>query len=150
MDIFTQNSNLKRIIYLLILINLILIVYLFFFQNPSSKEKDVFNILKRELQLSNDQVEKFKDLRTQFFEKEKLLRNKIKEQRDSMNLLMFSKNSIEEKILNHAHKVADLEYEMEILRFEQSKELKKICNSEQIEKFERLVKEMKNYFKPQK
>lgn len=37
---------------------------------------------------------------------------------------------------------------MELLRFEQAKELKSICNDKQQEKFEKLVKEIRDYFRP--
>lgn len=37
---------------------------------------------------------------------------------------------------------------MELLRFEQAKEMKLICNAEQQEKFEKLVKEIRDYFRP--
>ena len=35
-------------------------------------------------------------------------------------------------------------------RYEQAKELKKICTPEQMEKFETLVLEIRDYFKPDK
>ena len=61
---------------------------------------------------------------------------------------MFNKNTDETKIKLLAKQIADAEYQMELLRFEQAKELKLICNAEQQEKFEKLVKEIRDYFRP--
>ena len=37
---------------------------------------------------------------------------------------------------------------MEFIRIAQAKELKSICNKEQLQKFETLVKEIRDYFRP--
>ena len=83
-----------------------------------------------------------------YYLKEIDLKKTIKDYKDEMNEKMFNKNTDETKIKLLAKQIADAEYQMELLRFEQAKELKLICNAEQQEKFEKLVKEIRDYFRP--
>ncbi|NBU04813.1 MAG: hypothetical protein EBT39_00475 [Sphingobacteriia bacterium] len=87
-------------------------------------------------------------LRLDFYTKEKVLSKIIRAERDSMNDIMFNKNTNEYKIKQLARNVADNEYKMEMLRFEQAKSMKAICSAKQLEKFEDLVKEIRDCFKP--
>ena len=66
-----------------------------------------------------------------------------------MNAAMFNKTIDEETVKALAQRISDNDYEMEMMRFEQAKEFKSICNDEQLEKFEGLVKEIRDYFKPE-
>ena len=47
-----------------------------------------------------------------------------------------------------AKQTSAFEYQMEMLRYSQAKELKLICTAEQQEKFEALVKEIRDFFRP--
>jgi Spy/CpxP family protein refolding chaperone len=104
--------------------------------------------LKQELNLNDSQVEQIQQLRSDFFEKEKVLARAIRAKRDSMNLVMFNKQTDEQLLKRLAREVADGEYEMELLRIAQAQQLKSICNPEQLEKFEGLVREIRDYFRP--
>ena len=154
MDIFTQKKLLLRIVILLIVLNLFSIsVFLWkeFFHKPPPQEKenkDVSAVLKKELNLTEKQVTQINDLRSGFFDKEKVLGDAISGERDSMNSAMFNKTTDEEIVKGLAKRIADNEYEMELMRFEQAKEFKSICNDEQLEKFEGMVKEIRDFFKP--
>ena len=110
--------------------------------------KNVSRILKKELNLSEKQDSKLIELRESYYLKEIDLKKTIKDYKDEMNEKMFNKNTDEIKIKLLAKQIADAEYQMELLRFEQAKELKLICNAEQQEKFEKLVKEIRDYFRP--
>jgi hypothetical protein len=65
-----------------------------------------------------------------------------------MNAIMFNKVSDENYLKQLAHRIAGNQEAMELLRIEQAKELKTICNEEQQAKFENLVKEIRDYFRP--
>ncbi|MFV8358122.1 hypothetical protein ACNQGB_18305, partial [Flavobacterium sp. XS1P32] len=54
----------------------------------------------------------------------------------------------EAKIEMFAIRISDNEYKMEMLRYDQVKELKAVCKPEQLAKFEDLVKEIRDYFRP--
>lgn len=153
MDIFTQKKMLVRLCILLVILNLSLVVSFYYFtQNKDYKhdEEHLAAVLKRELNLNDAQAEKIKTLREDFFAKEKALAQTIRSKRDSMNIAMFNKTTDENQVREIARRVADGEYQMELLRIEQAQQLKTICTPEQLEKMEDLVKEIKNYFKPKK
>jgi periplasmic protein CpxP/Spy len=155
MDIFTQKKLLIRIVILLTILNLILIaavVWNDYFRKPplqmnQNSLRDVSEILKRDLKLSDKQVEQIRDLRSAYFEKERAISEAIKSERDSMNSSMFSKNANVDLINSLARRVAENEYKMELLRFEQAEELKAICTPEQLQKFEGLILEIRDYFR---
>jgi Spy/CpxP family protein refolding chaperone len=155
MDIFLQKKLLIRIVILLTVLNLLLIscfLWKDFFHKPQPKSSpgdihDVTAILKRELNLSKDQVDQLRDLRSGFLEEEKALEASIKNERDSMNIVMFNRNTDEEKVRSLARNVAENEYKMELLRFEQARKFKSICTTEQLKMFEGLVIEIRDYFR---
>lgn len=155
MDIFTQNKSLSRIIVFLIILNLTLIgIFIwreFGTQGHLEKppHKKITEILSSELKLSDKQVLEFERIREDFFLKEKQLETSIREARDLMNVEMFNKDINESLVKDLAERISEYEYNMEMLRLEQAKELKKICTPKQLEKFEFLVIEIRDYFQPE-
>jgi hypothetical protein len=163
MDIFTQRKLLIRIVILLTVLNLLLIG-LFLWKDYHHKPprqnnrndiretretRDISEIMKRELKLSNEQVDRIRVLRSSFSETEKILSDAIKDERDSMNIIMFNKNTDEGQVMSLARRIAENDYKMELMRFEQAKELKTICTPAQLEKFEELILEIRDYFRPE-
>ena len=157
MDIFAQKKLLIRLVTILIAMNLFLIgffVWKEIFHKPPppgrfDELRDVSEILKKELNLNETQAEQIKVIREDFFAKEKLLEATIRSGRDSMNIEMYSKNSNEEMIKSIARRTVENEYKMELLRYEQSQKLKSICTPDQMEKFNKLILEIRDYFKPE-
>jgi len=155
MDIFTQKKLLIRIVVLLTVLNIIIIGALLwkdFFHRPPRPEtqnnpRDVSAILQRDLNLTEKQVEQIKNIRNDFFQKEKELEETIRSERDSINATMFNYNTNEDLIRSLARRVADNEYKMELLRFDQAQSLKLICTPKQLEKFEGLIIEIRDFFK---
>lgn len=155
MDIFTQKRSLIRIIIILVILNFSLLVFVLWKElwqpNPQDRptHEKVAEILRTELQLSDDQVNEFERIRKEFFIKEKRLESAIRNARDSMNIEMFNKHINEERVKSLAKNISLNEFNMEMLRLEQAKQLKTICTSEQLEKFESLVQEIRDYFQPE-
>jgi periplasmic protein CpxP/Spy len=155
MDIFSQKKLLIQIVILLVLLNLFLIGFFLckdMLRKPPRQGnetgfRDVSDVLKRELNLSKDQVDQIKVLRSSYFETEEALAAVIKGERDSINMIMFNKSTNEELVRSLARRVADNDYKMELLRFEQAQKLKSICTPEQLEKFENLIIEIRDYFR---
>ena len=157
MDIFTKQKLLIRIIVFLIVLNLGSISF-FIWRDFKHKEpllfpknedyKDVTSVLKKELNLSDNQVLQFDEIRKRNFEKQSVLKKIIRDDKDAMNSEMFNVKTDETKIEMLAIRISDNEYKMEMLRFDQAKELKAVCNKKQLEKFENLVKEIRDYFRP--
>ena len=158
MDIFSKHKLLSRSVLFLVVLNLVTLGFFVWKEFKPHKEpllfpinesyKDVSNILKKELHLSNKQVIQFDKIRSQNFIKQAYLKRIIRNQKDAMNLEMFNKNSDEQKIMQLARQIANNEYAMEMLRYNQAKELKAVCTPEQLEKFEKLVLEIRDYFRP--
>lgn len=158
MDIFTQNKILIRTIVVLIVLNLVWIGFFIFKEIKPRHEpllfprnedyKDVSGILKKELNLTNKQVAQFDEIRKQNFEEQAALKEIIREDKDAMNQEMFNKNSDELKVKSLIKQISDNEYQIELLHFEQAKKLKAVCNDEQLDKFEDLVLEIRDYFRP--
>jgi parvulin-like peptidyl-prolyl isomerase len=155
MDIFTQKKLLIRIVILFTVLNILLIGALLwkdFFHRPpppvnQDRPRDITEILKRELNLSEKQVAQIKNLRSAFFAREKDLEEIIRYERDSINAAMFNNVTNDELVRSLARKVADNEYKMELLRFDQAQSLKSICTPKQLEKFEGLIIEIRDFFK---
>lgn len=158
MDIFSQNKLLIRTILVLVVLNLGSITFftvkeirsrrvpLLFPKNEAYK--DVSKILKKELNLTNQQVIRFDEIRKRNFEKQSEIKKIIRDEKDAMNIEMFNKNSDDDKIKLLARQVSENEYKMELLRYYQAKELKAVCKPEQLDKFQDLVIEIRDYFRP--
>jgi len=156
MDIFSQNKLLKWCVGVLVILN-VLSLGIFFCKEytPDSRRpvipddfRDVSGILQKELDLTPGQTEQIKRIRANFYEKEKVLSFTIKSERDSMNIIMFNKNTDNNLVKTLARDVAENEYTMELLRLEQAQQLKSVCTAQQLEKFDKLVTEIRDYFRP--
>jgi Spy/CpxP family protein refolding chaperone len=157
MDVFAQNKLLLRLVALLVVINLASLsvnAWLAFSRSPAKPPADhnaerLGGLLQEELQLSDAQAAQMKQLRLDFFAKEKVLGALIRSQRDSMNVHMFNKQTDTLLLQGLAHRISGNELKMEMLRIEQARELKKVCTPAQVEKFENLVLEIRDYFRPE-
>jgi hypothetical protein len=158
MDIFRKQKIVSRTIIILVLLNILLISFLFWKEMKPKREpllfsknesyKDVSIILKNELNLNKKQVSNLDEIRERYYLEEIDLKRKIKNYKDEMNEEMFNKNTDEDKIIRLAKQISSFEYQMEMIRYCQAKELKSVCTPEQQEKFETLVKEIRDYFRP--
>lgn len=157
MDIFAQKKFLQKIVALLILLNLALLFFLFFNKNnhhqpllfPQKEAfKDVSGILKKELNLSDEQALKIQQLRDSFYLKEQQMEVINKSKKDSMNVAMFSKNTNDSLVMRLAKEISTNRYERELMRYNQAKALKEICTPKQQEQLSNIVKEVRDYFRP--
>lgn len=157
MDLFYQKKFTTRIILILFLLNLSLMGLLVWkkvkqhepYLYPKNETyRDVSGILKKELQLNDLQVIEFERIRTDYYQKEIVLKQQIKDAKDAMNEEMFNSSTNDSKIHKLACTISEDEYKMELIRYQQAKELKAVCTKEQLEKFEKLVKEIRDYFRP--
>lgn len=158
MDVFSQNKIFIKTIVLLVLLNVVLIGFFIFKEarpnRPPHRFEDDGNynkiavILKKELNLTNKQVVQFEAIRKQNSGDQAALKAIIKKDKDAMNQEMFNKKSDEEKVISLAKRITENEYQIELLHFEQAKKLKAVCDENQLDKFEDLVIEIRDYFRP--
>lgn len=175
MNIFSQQKWLIRLVVILVVLNITALCFIIWqnknnrpitsvasissvVQNkeaednrpPKKSLEELAEILKQELNLSDNQVEQFKVIRQEFIDKEKLVRKKLNAGRDSLNEEMFSNNIDSNLAKQIAKGIAENEYQIELYRINQAQQLAKICTAEQLNKFQDLVKEMRDYFKAPK
>lgn len=158
MDIFSQHKLLIKTIIVLVIMNIVMMVFFILKETSPDHEpllfpknetfKDVSGILKKELNLSEKQYFQFNEIRKRNFEKQSQLKKIIRDDKDAMNVEMFNKNTNVDKINLFARKIAENEYKMQLHQYEQAKELKSVCTLEQLNKFEHLVLEIRDYFRP--
>lgn len=156
MDILSQRKLLVRLVVVLSLLNLALLGFFgweYFMRSPRKPPKGPDNkelsaVLKKELGLSAAQGDSLQKIRAVFFDREKMLSEATRAKRDSMNQLMFTGNNNDELLKKLAAGVAENEYRMELLRIEQAAQLRNICTTEQLRKLEGLVKEIRDYLRP--
>ena len=158
MDIFSQQKVFIRAIIALVVFNVFLVVFFIFKETRPRHEpfpfhknesyRNVSKFLKKELNLSDQQIIQFEKIRKENIEKQSALKEIIREDKDAMNQEMYNKNSDEIKVKSLAEKISSNEYKIELLHFEQAKKLKAVCNDKQLDKFEDLVKEIRDFFRP--
>jgi Spy/CpxP family protein refolding chaperone len=154
MEIFKQNQLLKRGVVILVILNIVLISIVFFNASRPEKNREADNneqlilTLKKELSLTNEQCEKMRSIRNDFFQEEIRIREVVRSERDSMNEIIFSDSVNVNKANNLAIKISNYMYEIESLRIRQAQELMTICTLEQRKKINQLRREIKDYFKP--
>lgn len=159
MDIFSQKRFLQRLVVLLLVSNLILAGFYLWKMNDKGsgkgtaprpvKQQDLPGVLQKELGLTDSQALVLKGIRSSFFEKEKQLSDTIRQKRDSMNQLMFSGNAVDSLLRELGKTVSDYEYKMELLRVEQARQVRNICTPDQQQQLENLVREIRDYLKPE-
>ena len=157
MDIFSQNKLLIRVVIILIIINLLSLSYVLLHnrrppqqvQNKQEKENGV-RILRKQLQLTEDQAIEFIRIRNDFSKKEEELSSLVKARRDSMNLEMFNEVTDTIRLQKLAKQLATDEYQLELYRIEQSQKLKSICTREQLTNFRNLVRDIRDFFQPRR
>jgi Spy/CpxP family protein refolding chaperone len=158
MDIFSQNKLLIRTILFLVVLNLGSITFFTIremrpnrerdFPPSDEKKKELSTILKKELNLSDEQVAQFDKIREQNASKKSELKQTINQDKDLLNQEMFNKNSSDDQLLALARKIGDNEYRIELSKINQSKQLKAVCNAQQLDKFQDLMIEMRDYLRP--
>lgn len=159
MDIFSQKRFLQRLVVLLIISNLLIAGFYWWRFNDSGqgrgkeprpvKQQELPALLQKELGLNDTQANGLKKIRAAFFEKEKLLSDSIRSMRDSMNQLMFGTETYDQTLEELGKAVSAYEYKMEMLRVEQAREVRQLCTQEQRIRLEKLVREIRDYLKPE-
>ncbi|MEI7423601.1 MAG: Spy/CpxP family protein refolding chaperone [Prolixibacteraceae bacterium] len=155
MDIFSKNKFLVRIIFILLFLNIISTGYLWFQKRekpddrqPKKERENSMRALKDKLNLTREQEMAIVSLRQDFVQREESVTQMIKSQRDSMNVVMFHSDSDTSMLKRIAKRVADNEFQLELLRIEQAQKFKGICTPEQLREFQHLVINIRDILQP--
>lgn len=145
MDYIKKNKFLTAGVAILVLLNLSVIAFVFFFFRPPSlppglgARGDRFRFVDERLNLSAEQKAKFKELRQQEFARmESVVRVRTQEMRDLFGLLN-RENVSSEEIEQKASAIGALEAEQSAMLFRHFQALRALCNPDQQKEFDRLV-----------
>ena len=118
-------------------------------KNPQDtrETRELGDILERELNFSKEQVAQIQVLRSKFYHKEKDLFKKMKGIKRQLTKEVFNKTTNDTLVKSLIKEISIIEYQKEMMRFEQIQELKTICTPAQLDKFDDLMEEMKQYFR---
>jgi protein CpxP len=132
---FSNLTKRHGLIALLVALNLVVLSVLFFNRRPHRRGPDTEGLFKRELQLSDEQAARFRDLRKTYFEQSRPLHESMREGRRNMieslgamppDTLAFQRQSSEN---------AAIQARLDALLARHFLELKAVCNPEQQQKF---------------
>ena len=156
MDIFLRNKFLVRIILVLLLLNIISTGYLWMQKRempedrqPKKERENSPRVLKEKLHLTREQESAIIGLREDFAKKEESITQSIRLQRDSMNAAMFHADTVTSILKKIAWRLAENEYQLELLRIDQAQKFKDICTNEQLKEFQHLIINIRDFFQPQ-
>ncbi len=135
--IMTFSNLTKRhgLVALLVALNLVILSVLFFNRRPHRRSPDTEGLFKRELQLSDEQAGRFRELRKAYFEQSRPLHESMREGRRKMieslgampaDTLAFQRQSGEN---------AAIQARLDALLARHFLELKAVCNPDQQQKF---------------
>jgi hypothetical protein len=158
MDAFLKNKYLFWAVIVLIALNIVLISMFWFGrkhnehrppmpppmmnQGPMADMHNKMEFIKRELELNQEQQKQFFEKGEEHFKKSQEIMKKIADTRIQLVNETFADNTNADLAKKFATEIGALHAELENLNTSHFADLRKICNSEQIQKFKELMKEV--------
>lgn len=148
MDIFKQRRNLVAAIVVLVLLNIVTLLLLWFGRPkydsqkgpgiPGREKGQVQKLLKEELNFSEKQAEQYIALRKEHRENTIQLNKEIRKIKREMfdHVLMNDETALSDSLLKLT---LEKQAQIEKLTFQHFQELKKICNSDQLKKLMKIM-----------
>jgi Spy/CpxP family protein refolding chaperone len=133
--------------------NLFTVGFIWMDRAGKKKENDfkkVNELLTERLDLTKDQQKRIFEIRKDFFNKEAEIDLNMRPLRDTMNMLMFAEQADTIHLNVLARRIADYHFAIEQLRMEQANQFKLVCNQQQRSKFNKIVFDIRDYFKKEK
>jgi protein CpxP len=146
----TQNKFLVLLVAILLLANLGLLLYFFAFKKdghhgPEGKgQRPVAEFMQKELGFSDAQAAKFQQLRDRHKEAIKPLIQNMQQLKDSLYSLLRDPSTPDSLVNSLAGRIGEKQKEWESMIFQHFKEVRAICDSSQLPKFDSLVHRMIN------
>ncbi len=147
MSLFTKNNIKNLLIILLLITNLTTITTIILHGHKMKTERHFrppppppppnghfTNFLSKELNLSTEQEEDFKDYRKEFMQESKMVMDEMKIYRDKINDELKKENPSKVILDSAATEIGGFHEKLKILSFDMILKMKKTCNKEQKEK----------------
>jgi protein CpxP len=145
MDYIQKNKFLTVVVAILVLLNVGVVAFVFFFFKPplfppSANARGArFRLIEEQLNLSDAQKTRFKELRLQEFGKmDSLAQRRFQAMRDLFGLLKAG-NVSAEQIQQKASVIGEIETEQSASMFHHFRMLRAICTPEQQKEFDKIV-----------
>ena len=151
MDLIKQNKFISWVIAVLVVLNLsaLTMVYIQSRKTPPAPLKEINNpigspvsLMQHEIGLSEDQAQKYQDMRKEHMEKIKEINDQVDASKLCIADEIFAKNPDEKKVDTLAAKIGMLQAKIEVMRFEHFRDLINICNNEQKEKLHPILRDV--------
>lgn len=151
MDLIKQNKISGWVIAIFVVLNLLSLTMIWMQKDRmvalSPKETggsppSSMQLMQREIGLSDEQVSKFQQIRSDHMEKTKRTNDELDYLKLSLVDELFNSQSDQKRIDSIAAKIAVLQSQLEIMRFEHFGALVQICNPEQKEKLHPILREV--------
>lgn len=150
MDWLTKQKTYVWLVVLLVIINLATLLFLWLGRPTppefgDRKRPDTNKFLKNELELTDDQDKKLKELREELFDTTETLRELIGNKKQLLKEESFKETPDLEKVNTLVAEIGELEAQSEMLRFNHFTLVKKVLTDEQIKKFKSIICENKKH-----
>lgn len=149
MDYFTNKKFMTWAIAILVLLNVFTLAGIWFlgFSNKPTfadfprREKSEF-FLKQKLNLTDEQLQKFRELREIHFEETREIIDSIQFLKSELSEEIFKETHNQAEIKKRIEQIGQLEMQIEKEKFKHFLELKSVCNLEQQKEFQKIFKEI--------
>ncbi len=145
MDYLKKNKFLTAVVAILVLLNLGVVGFVFFFLRPPSfppglnARGDRMRFIEERLNFSEDQKAKFKELRqSEFTRMDSLVHRRVEAMRDLFTLLK-AENPNPEQVQQKASAVGAVETEQSASMFKHFQALRALCTPDQQMEFDKIV-----------
>ena len=159
MDIFSKNKALLVVIVILIILKLATISSIWVFRAfspsnisstfsplhpnaPSVNPIDALDFLAKQLKLDDNQVAKFQELRTSFFQNSRAAKDSIHENKKQLLNLVFEGNNDSAKANRYSDEIARLQKKIELMIYQHFAQFGLILTDKQKPEFKELLKDL--------
>ena len=142
---FTQNRLLVLVVAILLIANLALMLYFFVFRRKPEMERPqrpVSEYVQKKLGFNAEQASKFQQLRDQHKEEMKPLIEEMKKLKDSLYSLLRRPDTNDSAAVALTKRIGDKQKDWELMIFHHFQQVRAICDSTQLPKFDSLVHQM--------
>jgi hypothetical protein len=151
MDLIKQNKFIGWVIAMLVALNILTLTIIWFQidkknRSPVNTDKKPapgsVRLMQNEIGLSEDQVNKFQEMRSDHIKKTKDINDALDDLKIRVVDELFNPQSNQRRVDSIASKIGTLQSQLEIMRFEHFRALVQICNPEQKEKLHPILREV--------
>lgn len=142
----TRTKMLVTIIVFLLITNVAMLIFFLFGNKPADRRSrnhesvGMYNSLKNEVGFSQQQLDQYQAMRKQQMAKVRPLFNEVRNAKKDFYGLIYSDNISDSLINADADSIAQKQKSLDLQMFDYFKNIRKICSSSQIQKYDSTLK----------